>query len=71
MQTGIYAIESPGGWQLIGRTPLELFDLHRHPLRFSRPGDYARFFPIHRKGISENIEISEIKLKIINLFYAL
>ena len=49
MQTGIYAIESPGGWQLIGRTPLKLFDLHRHPPSFFQAGDYARFYSITEK----------------------
>jgi len=46
IQTGIYAMESPGGWQLIGRTPLTLFDLHRHPPAYFQAGDYARFYPI-------------------------
>ena len=45
-QTGIYAVESPGGWQLIGRTPLKLFNLHRRPPSFFQAGDYARFCPI-------------------------
>jgi len=45
-QTGIYAVESPGGWQLIGRTPLSLFDLKRDPPSFFQAGDYARFYPI-------------------------
>jgi KipI family sensor histidine kinase inhibitor len=46
IQTGIYAVESPGGWQLIGRTPLTLFDLNRHPPAYFQAGDYARFYPI-------------------------
>lgn len=45
-QTGIYAVESPGGWRLIGRTPLTLFDLNNDPPSFFKAGDYARFFPI-------------------------
>jgi inhibitor of KinA len=53
LQTGIYAIESPGGWQLIGRTPLELFDLRRRPPSFFQAGDYARFFPIQEKEFME------------------
>jgi KipI family sensor histidine kinase inhibitor len=52
-QTGIYAVESPGGWQLIGRTPLKLFDLHSHPPSFFQAGDYARFFPIGEKEFLE------------------
>lgn len=53
MQTGIYAIESPGGWQLIGRTPLKLFDLHRQPPSFFQAGDYARFYSITAKEFME------------------
>ncbi|MBM4327673.1 MAG: 5-oxoprolinase subunit PxpB [Deltaproteobacteria bacterium] len=45
-QTGIYAIESPGGWRLIGRTPLKLFQpLAREPFLYSA-GDLIRFVPI-------------------------
>jgi inhibitor of KinA len=42
-QTGIYPIESPGGWQLIGRTSMPLFDPHaEQPFAFA-PGDTVRF----------------------------
>lgn len=45
-QTGVYPIASPGGWQLIGRTPVRLFDCGReHPFLLS-PGDIVRFRPI-------------------------
>lgn len=45
-QTGIYPIESPGGWQLIGRTPLNLFDPSRaNPLLY-KAGDSIRFIPV-------------------------
>ena len=43
-QTGIYPVASPGGWQLIGRTPLKLFDPDR-PLRYAA-GDRIRFAAI-------------------------
>lgn len=45
-QTGIYPIESPGGWQIIGRTPLKLFDINRKPEILLRAGDYISFYPI-------------------------
>lgn len=45
-QTGIYPVESPGGWQLIGRTPLRLFDAHRDPPALLRAGDRVRFLPV-------------------------
>ncbi|MBM4334118.1 MAG: 5-oxoprolinase subunit PxpB [Deltaproteobacteria bacterium] len=49
IQTGIYAVESPGGWQLIGRTPLTLFHLNRNPPAYFQAGDYARFYPISQE----------------------
>ncbi|HEY5079217.1 MAG TPA: 5-oxoprolinase subunit PxpB [Opitutaceae bacterium] len=42
-QTGVYPIVSPGGWQLIGRTPLTLFRADRDPASLLRPGDRVRF----------------------------
>jgi len=42
-QTGIYPLVSPGGWQLIGRTPLELFDPGAESPTLLRPGDRVRF----------------------------
>ena len=45
-QTGVYPIESPGGWQLIGRTPVRLFDPSKRPPVIAEPGDYIRFVPV-------------------------
>jgi len=42
-QTGIYPLETPGGWQLIGRTPLALFDPLRAEPCLLRAGDLLRF----------------------------
>jgi len=42
-QTGIYPVESPGGWQLIGRTGLTVFDPFRAPASLFAPGDRVRF----------------------------
>lgn len=44
-QTGVYPIESPGGWQLIGRTRLRVFDPRRDPPTLLRAGDVVRFVP--------------------------
>jgi inhibitor of KinA len=44
-QTGIYPIDSPGGWQIIGRTALKLFDPKREPPFLLAPGDLVRFVP--------------------------
>lgn len=45
-QTGIYPIATPGGWRLIGRTLLKLFDPNRDPPVLLRPGDRVHFVPI-------------------------
>lgn len=45
-QTGVYPVESPGGWQLIGRSPIRLFDVGREPPSLLRMGDRVRFQPI-------------------------
>jgi KipI family sensor histidine kinase inhibitor len=42
-QTGIYSVDSPGGWRLIGWTPLKLFDPARQPPSLLAPGDVVRF----------------------------
>jgi len=42
-QTGVYPIASPGGWQIIGRTPVALFRPDGHPAALLRPGDRVRF----------------------------
>ena len=42
-QTGVYPLASPGGWQLIGRTPLALFDPSRDPAALLAAGDRVRF----------------------------
>jgi KipI family sensor histidine kinase inhibitor len=44
-QTGVYPIESPGGWQLIGRTSAAMFDPSREPVSLLEAGDAVRFVP--------------------------
>jgi KipI family sensor histidine kinase inhibitor len=44
-QTGVYPVESPGGWQLIGRTSTVMFDAARTPPSLLSPGDRVRFVP--------------------------
>ena len=44
--TGIYPAELPGGWRIIGRTPVTLFDPRRGPPVYLEPGDRVRFEPI-------------------------
>jgi len=49
-QTGIYPRQSPGGWQLIGRTSLPVFDPSRDPASIFAPGDRVRFVPSGSQG---------------------
>ena len=49
-QTGIYPLATPGGWQLIGRTPLALFNPQEMPPTLLRPGDSVRFVP-QKEGV--------------------
>ena len=48
-QTGIYPLRSPGGWNLIGRTPLRFFEPTKNPPTLLCPGDRVRFRPISRE----------------------
>jgi inhibitor of KinA len=45
-QTGIYPVDSPGGWQIIGRTPLQLFNKEKEIPVLLQPGDIVSFYPI-------------------------
>jgi inhibitor of KinA len=45
-QTGIYPLDSPGGWQIIGRTPLRIFQPEKNPPVVAEVGDTVSFFPI-------------------------
>lgn len=45
-QTGIYPIDSPGGWRIIGHTPVVLFDWNNTPPALFKTGQYIRFYPI-------------------------
>jgi inhibitor of KinA len=48
-QTGIYPMESPGGWQIVGRTPIKLFDPEKDPPALLQMGDWVQFYPIEEK----------------------
>jgi inhibitor of KinA len=52
-QTGIYPVESPGGWQIIGRTPLKLFDPAKWPPTPLEMGDLVKFFPIQEEEMAQ------------------
>lgn len=48
-QTGIYPVDSPGGWQLIGRTPLKLYDADRENPILLEAGQYIKFRSVSKK----------------------
>jgi inhibitor of KinA len=48
-QTGVYPFATPGGWRLLGRTPLTLFRINRKPMQLISIGDQVRFRPISRE----------------------
>ena len=52
-QTGVYPMASPGGWQLIGRTPLHLFDVDREPAAVLKVGDRVKFAEIDEARYDE------------------
>ena len=58
-QTGIYPVSSPGGWRLIGRTPVKMFDPASSRPTLVQPGDFIRFRPV---STGEFKEISNLIL---------
>jgi len=52
-QTCVYPYETPGGWSIIGRTPLRVFDEARDPASLFAPGDRVRFVAISRTEFEE------------------
>lgn len=66
-QTGIYPCEAPGGWRIIGRTPIKLFDANWNPPALLKPGDIVRFVPISEgefKRIEELVKAGAYKLEL-------
>ncbi len=45
-QTGIYPQDSPGGWHVLGQTPIELFNVSAEPISLFKPGDFVQFYDI-------------------------
>ncbi|MDQ3927523.1 MAG: 5-oxoprolinase subunit PxpB [Chloroflexota bacterium] len=63
-QTGVYPLTSPGGWQLIGRTGVELWDVERDPPALLAPRDEVRFVAsedviLHKPAVSNPVELGE------------
>ncbi|MFL2755867.1 MAG: 5-oxoprolinase subunit PxpB [Dehalococcoidia bacterium] len=66
-QTGIYPSDSPGGWRIIGATPIQLFDSRNSKPALLEPGDLVRFKPLNDenefKQIKENAKNGEYQLE--------
>lgn len=57
--TAVYTYECPGGWHLIGRTPIPLFDIQNDPPALLRPGDMVSFDPVSRETFDRLAEAVE------------
>jgi inhibitor of KinA len=70
-ETGVYPVESPGGWRLIGRTPVELFTPTEDPPVLLEMGDYVKFYAVSEERYDEirdavnrgayEVEITEVE----------
>ena len=59
-QTGLYPSDSPGGWQIIGRTPLKVFDINDDEMSLYQAGDYIKFYSIDENTFNDTqSEIAE------------
>ncbi|MFC0772516.1 5-oxoprolinase subunit PxpB [Terrimonas alba] len=56
LQTGIYPMSSPGGWQLIGQTPIKIFDITREKPCLLKAGDKIQFAPISKQEFDNSNE---------------
>lgn len=52
-QTGVYPIESPGGWRLIGKTPVRFYAPEKPDPILLRAGDFVRFFPVTQAELQQ------------------
>lgn len=66
-QTGIYPIDSPGGWQVIGRTPVKLYTSLEDPPVLLEAGNYVRFLPVDEGDYLEILEKIEKNTYEINI----
>lgn len=60
-QTGIYPFATPGGWRLIGRTPLRMFRIDRERMSLLAPGDQVRFVPISSREFADREQMEREK----------
>lgn len=62
-QTGVYPMDSPGGWNIIGRSPILFFDVHNNTPSLFKTGDLVKFFAVTKE------EFHEIKKEVQNNSY--
>ena len=65
-QTGVYPIDSPGGWQLIGRTPVKMYDPDRETPILPEAGQYIKFYPVTQdeyEKVLKDVEAGTFVLK--------
>lgn len=62
-QTGIYPFNSPGGWHILGRTPVKLFHPDSHGSTLFRTGDRVQFYPITTKAFYEMEEQELVRIR--------
>lgn len=65
-QTGVYSMETPGGWQIIGRTPVKLYNPTREKPILLKAGNYIRFVPITKdeyQKIEQQVKLGRNEIK--------
>jgi inhibitor of KinA len=62
-QTGIYPMACPGGWQIIGRTPLKLFDANAPVPILLNVGDYVQFYEISKDEFENYLPVQKSKME--------
>ncbi|MCF7567960.1 5-oxoprolinase subunit PxpB [Sabulilitoribacter arenilitoris] len=70
-QTGIYPSESPGGWNIIGNTPISFFNVTKNNACFAKPGDSIKFYSISLKKYHDikslvDAGVYQIKSEVVN-----
>lgn len=68
-QTGVYPIESPGGWQLLGRTPLNFFDPNNEKPFLINAGEYIKFVQISESDYHKIIDQVKNKTYIVKSYW--
>lgn len=69
-QTGIYPFATPGGWNIIGRTPLSLFDRSKPDAFLLKAGDQVQFIPITKEEFEQYVDMTTIEKKVTINYYS-